>query len=167
MLTYTLLIPSNSTGQLCSVDQLYSIQNSTGTVSASNILSFVTQVITGGLPILGVQQSLTCNNCTKEAYNIFISNVPQAITSSDNSSISSQCGANFTGSLTFYLSLVSLVSIVNRVPITDRNTPGGISQTASGNSLPDTKNNGALQSFALWDGLTILSGLGILLTILL
>ena len=164
MLTYTLLILSNSTGQLCSVDQLYSIQNSTGTVSASNILSFVTQVITGGLPILGVQQSLTCNNCTKEAYNIFISNVPQAITSSDNSSISNQCGANFTGSLTFYL---SLVSTVNRVPTTDRQTPAGISQTASGNSLPDANKNGALESFALWDGLTILFGLGIFLTVLL
>src|SRR5712691_2661879 len=94
MLTYTLLMhsTSNNTGRLCAVDQLYGIQNNTGTVSASNILSFLTQVITGGLPILGSQQSFTCNNCTKEVYNIVISNVPQAITSSANSSISNQCG---------------------------------------------------------------------------
>lgn len=109
MLTYTLLMLSNKTGQLCAVDQLYGIQNNTGTVSASNILSFVTQVITGGLPIIGSQQSFTCNNCTKEVYNIVISNVPQVITSSANSSISNQCGASFIGSPTFYLSLVSIV----------------------------------------------------------
>jgi len=127
MLTYTLSIPSNSTGQLCSVDQLYGIQNSTGTVTASNIFNFLTQVFTGGLPILGVQQSLSCNNCTKEAYNIVISNVPQVITSSANSSISNQCGASFIGSPTFYLSLVSIVySSFNRWQntirdITDRN----------------------------------------------
>jgi hypothetical protein len=54
------------------------------------------------------------------------------------------------------------------VPLTDGKTPEGISQTAAGNSLPTTNNNSAaLQSLALWDGLTILTGLGIFLTVLL
>jgi len=140
-----LCLKDNSTGQLCSVDQLYGIQNSTGTVTAGNIFNFLTQVFTGGLPILGVERSLSCNNCTKEAYNIAISNVPQIITSSANSSISNQCGASFI----------------------DGNTPSGISQTATGNSLPDTNKSGALKSFALWDGLAILSGLGVFLMVLL
>jgi len=98
MLTqYTSLTPSDNTGQLCAVEQLSAIQNATGTVSANNLLSFVPQVITGGVPGLGAPQSMSCNSCTKEAYNIIVSNAPEAITSSANSSISGQCGADFIG----------------------------------------------------------------------
>ena len=53
------------------------------------------------------------------------------------------------------------------VLLTDGETPSGVSQAAAGNSLPDTSKSGALKSFALWDGLTILSSLGVFLTVLL
>jgi hypothetical protein len=146
------------------VEQLSGIQNATGTVSANNILSFVPQVITGGLPVLGAPQSMSCNNCTKEAYNIIVSNTPEAITSSANSSISGQCGANFTGPPTFNLSLATVVHTFS----TDGKTPTGISQTAAGTSLAKTKaSSGALRSFALSDGLMILIGFGTLFAVLL
>jgi hypothetical protein len=164
MLTqYTSLTPSDSTGQLCAVEHLSGIQNATGTVSANNVLSFVPQVITGGLPVLGAPQSMTCHNCTKEAYNIIISNTPEAITSGANSSISGQCGANFIGPPTSYLSLAPVVHNFS----TDGKTPAGISQTAAGNSLAKTKtSSGALRSLALSDGLMILIGFGALFAVL-
>jgi hypothetical protein len=161
---YTSLTPSDSTGQLCTVEHLYGIQNSTGTVNANNLFSLVPQVITGGLPVLGAPQSMTCDNCTKEAYNIVISNVPQVITSGANSSISGQCGASFIGSPTFYLSLALVVDKFS----TDGNTPAGVSQTAADTSLAKTKgSNGALRSLALWDELMILFGFGTLFAVLL
>ena len=165
MLTYLVSsTPSDSTGQLCAAEDLYGIQNATGTVSANNIFSLVPQVITGGLPVLGAPQSMSCNNCTKEAYNIILSNEPQVITSGANSSISGQCGADFIGPPTFYLSLAPSVDSLS----TDGKTPGGISQTAAGTSLPKLKNSsGALPSLALWDGLMILFGFGTLFAVLL
>ena len=160
---YTSLTPSDSTGQLCTVEHLYGIQNSTGTVNANNFFLLVPQVITSGLPILGAPQNMTCDNCTKEAYNIIISNVPEVITSGANSSISGQCGAGFIGSPTFYLSL----ALVDKSS-TDGKTPAGVSQTAAGNSLAKTKgSNGALRSLALWDELMILFGFGTLFAVLL
>jgi hypothetical protein len=149
------------------VEELYDVQNNTGTISANNLFSFVPQVFTSGLPVLGYQQGTTCNNCTKEAYNIIISNVPQIITSSDNSSISNQCGASFIGLPTFYQLLAPVVDSF----YTDGKTPSGISQTAAGSSLPNTSSssskNGVLRSLSPWDGLTILTGLGSLFAVLL
>jgi hypothetical protein len=101
-LTHTSFI-STSDNQLCAVDQLYSIQNKTGTVSVDNLTPILPQLLTAGLPVYGLPQNLSCNNCTKEAYNIVLVNDPQAITSSANSSISGQCGASFIG-----MSLISL-----------------------------------------------------------
>jgi hypothetical protein len=165
MLTpYTSLTPSDNTGQLCAVEQLSGVQNATGTVNANNFLSFVPQLITGGLPVLGAPQSMSCNNCTKEAYNIIVSNAPEAITSSANSSISGQCGADFIGPPTYYLSLAHVVHTF----YTDGKTPTGISQTAAGTSLAKTKSSsGALRLLALSDGLTILIGFGTLTAFLL
>jgi len=134
-------LKDDNASQLCVVEELYSIQNQTGTINANN----VPNIITGGIPSL--QNNTTCNSCNKEAYNIVIENVPQLITSSDKSNISNQCGASFI----------------------DGKTPAGISQTAVGNSLPNTNMNsksGALR-LALWDGLTVLSGLGTFLAVLL
>lgn len=96
LLTYTSFTPSNNTNELCPVEGLYDIQNATGTISVDNVFSLIPQIISGGLPV-GVGQNATCNNCTKAAYNILLSNVPQAITSNDNSTISNQCGASFLG----------------------------------------------------------------------
>jgi len=129
------------TNQLCAVEGLYDIQNKTGTLSLNNISTIA--------PFS--EQDVACSNCTKAAYNIILSNDPEVITSSVNSSLSNQCGANFL----------------------DGRTPAGIRQTAVGNSLSNSTgqstvdNNGALGSLAVWDGLTSLAGLGVVLTVLL
>jgi len=140
-----------SDNQLCAVDQLYSIQNSSGTIGIDKFFSLVPQVITAGLPVGNQPQNISCNNCTKEAYNIILANDPQAITSSTNSSISNQCGASFL----------------------DGGTPEGISQTATQSTLPKTSGqgngngNGAFRPLPLWDGITTVAGLGVFLTVLL
>ncbi|KAI0287162.1 hypothetical protein BC826DRAFT_71331 [Russula brevipes] len=74
------------TNQLCAVEGLYDIYNKTGTNNISTIVA----------PIFS-EQDVVCSNCTKAAYNIVLSNVPEVITSSVNSSLSNQCGANFLG----------------------------------------------------------------------
>ncbi|KAI0297173.1 hypothetical protein BC826DRAFT_1184796 [Russula brevipes] len=136
-----LCLHDSSTNQLCAVEGLYDIQNKTGTLSLNNISTIA--------PFS--EQDVACSNCTKAAYNIILSNDPEVITSSVNSSISNQCGANFL----------------------DGRTPAGITQTAVGNSLSNSTgqstvdNNGALGSLAVWDGLKSLAGLGVVLTVLL
>ncbi|KAI9509737.1 hypothetical protein F5148DRAFT_977911, partial [Russula earlei] len=92
-----LCLQDNATRQFCAVDTLYGVQNNTGTVSIDNISSQLFQVLWGGLPALGFSPGLTCNNCTKTAYNIILSNAPQAITSDENTTISNQCGPSFIG----------------------------------------------------------------------
>ena len=84
------IFPSNNASQLCLIEQLYNIQNNTGTLTADDIVS--PELI---VPILTLPQNVTCNNCTKEAYNIIITKYPQDITSHTNSTISNQCGADF------------------------------------------------------------------------
>jgi hypothetical protein len=81
--------PSNSTNQLCAVEGLYVIQNKTGALSINNISAIV--------PPICSEQDVACSNCTKAAYNIILANDPEIITSSVNSSLSNQCGANFLG----------------------------------------------------------------------
>ncbi|KAH9986529.1 hypothetical protein BJV74DRAFT_718044, partial [Russula compacta] len=105
-------LKDNNTNQLCPVEGLYDIQNATGTISVDNVFSLIPQILFVGLPV-GQGQNTTCNNCTKAAYNILHSNIPQNITSDDNSTISNQCGASFL----------------------DGKTPAGISETAAGSSL--------------------------------
>jgi hypothetical protein len=143
------------------VEELNNIQKQTGTVTTKD----VPNIITGGIPSL--QQNTTCDSCHKEAYNIIIANVPQLVTSSDKSNISNQCGASFLGRSILCLRLAPVVDNF----FTDGQTPAGISQTAVGTSLPNTNTNtnsksGALR-LALWDGLTVLSGLGTFLAVLL
>jgi len=102
-------LQDNNANQLCIIEELYSVQNVTGILT-------IPKLITDGLPVLNLPQNVTCNNCTKEAYNIIITNTPQVVTSDDNSTLSKQCGANFL----------------------DGNTPAGISQTAAGSGLSKT-----------------------------
>jgi len=83
-------------------------KNKTGTLSINNISTIVAPNFS--------EQDVACSNCTKAAYNIVLSNNPEVITSSVNSSLSNQCGANFL----------------------DGKTPAGITQTAVGNSLPNS-----------------------------
>jgi len=94
-----LCLYDNSTNELCAVEGLYDIYNKTGTNNISTIVA----------PIFS-EQDLACSNCSKAAYNIVLSNVPEVITSSVNSSVSNQCGVSFL----------------------DGRTPAGITQTAVG-----------------------------------
>jgi hypothetical protein len=107
-------LKDNNASQLCIIEELYNIQNNTGTLTPDDIFS--SQLI---LPILTLPQNMTCNNCTKEAYNIIITKYPQDITSHTNSTISKQCGADFL----------------------DGKTPADISQTAAGSSLSKSSGN--------------------------
>jgi len=107
-------LKDNNASQLCLIEELYNIQNNTGTLTPDDIYS--SQLI---LPILTLPQNVTCNNCTKEAYNIINTKYPQDITSHTNSTISKQCGADFL----------------------DGKTPADISQTAAGSSLSKSSGN--------------------------
>jgi len=104
--------PSNNANQVCVIEELYDIQNVTGTLSADKVFSLFAE----GLPVLSLPQTVTCNNCTKEAYNIIITETPRVITSDGNSTLSNRCGADFL----------------------DGSTPAGISQTAAGSGLSKT-----------------------------
>lgn len=84
---------SNNASQLCVIEELYDIQNSTGTTLSADVIFSLKTVA----PLLDLPQNVKCNNCTKEAYNIIINEAPQAITSDENSTISKQCGADFLG----------------------------------------------------------------------
>ena len=101
---YADILPSNNTNELCVIDELYDIQNTTGTISADDLFSpnFFA-------PVLSLPQNVTCNNCTKEAYNILLTEAPQAITSDENSTIAKQCGANFLGLPPAFTQLLSII----------------------------------------------------------
>jgi hypothetical protein len=162
---YILTTPSDNTSQLCTVEHLYGIQNTSGTVSTSKLFSLLPQVITGGLPVLGAPQSMTCDNCTKEAYNIIISNAPKR-----SRPVPIQA---YRASVVPIL-LVRQHFICHRdtsltISLADGKTPAGVSQTAAGESLAKTStsnSNGVLRSLVLWDGMMILLGFGTLLAVL-
>jgi len=135
-------LKDNNASQLCVIDELYDIQNATGTLSVDEIFSLKTLA-----PLLTLPQNVKCNNCTKEAYNILLTEAPQAITSDKNSTISKQCGADFL----------------------DGKTPAAISQTASGSSLAKSSGDGhAIPSpLLLRDISATLVGLAVFLAVLL
>jgi hypothetical protein len=132
-------LKDNNANQLCLIEELYSIQKVTGTLSAADVISYLPGVI--NLP-----QNVTCNNCTKEAYNIIITEAPQLITSDGNSTLSNQCGADFLNG----------------------QTPAGISQTAADSSLTKTSgNSNVAQGPLLLDAPASLVGLAVFLAALL
>ncbi len=103
------ILPSDNANQLCVIEELYNIQNVTGTLSADNVFSLFPKLIAAGLPALGLPQNVTCNNCTKEAYNIIIAETPQVITSDGNSTLSKQCGADFLGLPSSFIRPLSVI----------------------------------------------------------
>jgi hypothetical protein len=100
------IFPSNNASQLCLIEELYNVQNATGTLTTDDIFS--PQLI---VPILTLPQNVTCNNCTKEAYNIINTKYPQDITSHTNSTISNQCGADFLGLPSSFIQLLSVFDL--------------------------------------------------------
>ncbi|KAH9040636.1 hypothetical protein EDB85DRAFT_1924382 [Lactarius pseudohatsudake] len=129
-------LKDNNANQLCLIEEF-----------ADNIFSLFPKLIAEGLPALGLSQNVTCSNCTKEAYNIIITESPQAITSDENSTLSKQCGSDFL----------------------DGKTPASISQTAAGSDLSNTNgdSNIALRPLRLRGAPTSLIGLAIFLAALL
>lgn len=100
------IFTSNNASQLCLIEELYNIQNGTGTPLTTDVI-FSPELI----PILTLPQNATCNNCTKEAYNIIITKYPQVITSDTNSSISKQCGADFLSLQPSFIRPLSMVDL--------------------------------------------------------
>ncbi|THH17723.1 hypothetical protein EW146_g3138 [Bondarzewia mesenterica] len=116
-------LQDTSANELCVTETLSGIQNATGTLSINNIVSLVPQILAGSSA--NIPQNVTCSNCAKEAYNIFNNFFPTLLTSSDKSSVQTECGSSFT----------------------DGTQPSHITQTANGLSL--AQNNSALASFAI------------------
>ncbi|KAI0266865.1 hypothetical protein BC834DRAFT_873923 [Gloeopeniophorella convolvens] len=136
-------LKDDNANQLCIVEELYDLQNATGTLSFNGIVSLIPKVLTGDTSFL--PQNATCSSCNKVAYNIIATQSPQAIDSNSNSTVSKTCGADFLNG----------------------QQPSGISQTAAGLSLAQpASGNGAVPSIPLRDTLSFLAGLGVVFTAL-
>lgn len=81
---------SNST--FCTTQLLTNLQSVVGTLSASNIISKIPTLVAG---LTSIPTSITCNDCTKEMYNVIVHQQPQ-LNSSIQSGFSGECGASFT-----------------------------------------------------------------------
>jgi len=82
----------SSTETFCATQLLTNLQSAIGTISASNIVSLLPSVISG---TKSVPSNVTCNDCTKEMYNVFAHSQP-SLNSTISQSFSSECGADFT-----------------------------------------------------------------------
>ncbi|TFY83009.1 hypothetical protein EWM64_g1000 [Hericium alpestre] len=111
----------NNAQSLCVTQTLNNIQASNGQLSLNGIISLVPKVASGGLGALNLSQNETCTDCLKEAYNLVSSEQPQLLSSDVNSTISGQCGADFT----------------------DGDVPGNVVQTANGLALAKNGSNAA------------------------
>ncbi|CCM06262.1 uncharacterized protein FIBRA_08512 [Fibroporia radiculosa] len=78
---------------LCVTETLTNVQKYVGPITASNVQSIVSKALAGSLP--DVPSNVTCTNCTRAALDIVNTNFP-GLLSGGNSTISGQCGANFT-----------------------------------------------------------------------
>ena len=88
-----IILPSTSANELCITEELYQIQNVTGTITTSNIASIINQISSGDQSI---PQNVTCGNCSKAAYTIASKDFPQLVSNS-TSHVQATCGSSFTG----------------------------------------------------------------------
>jgi len=86
-------LKDTSANALCITELLTDIQNSVGTLSISNIITIIPNIVSGSSTI---PKNVTCNDCTKQAYNVVNKNFPGLISSSDATGLSTACGASFT-----------------------------------------------------------------------
>ncbi|KAF5361057.1 hypothetical protein D9756_005000 [Leucocoprinus leucothites] len=100
----------------CLVSTLSTIEGVTGPLTIDNILQMVMLRNVPSLP-----SNVTCSDCTKAAYNILRTDVPNLV-SDASSDLQQTCGANFT----------------------DGNNPSGISQSAVDSSGSGSQDNGAM-----------------------
>jgi hypothetical protein len=85
-----LKLSSNNT--FCATQLLTNLQSVIGTISSSNIVSLLPSIVSGGKSI---PSSVTCNDCTKEMYNIVAHSQP-SLNATISQGFSSECGADFT-----------------------------------------------------------------------
>lgn len=111
-------LDDTSTSTFCVTEVLTNIQSARTTLSLNNIVALVTKLVSG--QSTGIPSSAVCTNCTKAAYTILSQGLPE-IASTVQSSISSECGTNYT----------------------DGQMPSGIQETAS-NSSSTTSSSGAI-----------------------
>ncbi|KAI0062922.1 hypothetical protein BV25DRAFT_1838024 [Artomyces pyxidatus] len=121
-------LKDDSANELCVTEELNALQSAVGSLTINTITGLIPKVLAGGFSSLNLPNNATCNSCTKEAYNLINSQMPSIISSDDNSTISSSCGADFSNGA----------------------QPSGISQTAAGLSLSNGKNtNAAMSAFPM------------------
>jgi len=97
-------LKDTSTKTLCVTETLTNIQSVLGTLSISNLEN----VVANALALTSFPTNVTCTDCIKQAYNIFVKDFPSEV-SGLAGPLQSQCGASFT----------------------DGNTPGDVSDIAS------------------------------------
>lgn len=85
---------TNNNNTLCLTETLDNLEPYTGPLTASNIESLVSKIVDGSVPSL--PSNVTCTDCTKAAYNIVQKNYGDLVDGYAGS-ISSTCGASFTG----------------------------------------------------------------------
>lgn len=85
-----LKLSTNNT--FCATQLLTNLQSAVGTLSASNLISKIPTIVAG---LGSVPTSVTCNDCTKEMYNVIAHQQPQ-LNSTIQGGFSGECGASFT-----------------------------------------------------------------------
>ncbi|KAG1752936.1 hypothetical protein EDB19DRAFT_1670665 [Suillus lakei] len=86
-------LKDTSTSTLCVPELLTNIQSATTTLSLNNIVALVTKLVSG--QSTGISSSVFCTDCTQAAYTVLSQGLP-GIASTAQSSVSSECGANYT-----------------------------------------------------------------------
>jgi len=87
-------LQDTSENQNCAIETLYAIQNSTTTLSLTNIVGLVSKASSGQTTSL--PSNISCSSCAKAAYLTVQQAEPALITSDISSAVQQQCGANFT-----------------------------------------------------------------------
>ncbi|EGO00034.1 hypothetical protein SERLA73DRAFT_180411 [Serpula lacrymans var. lacrymans S7.3] len=87
-------LQDTSANENCAIETLYAIQNSTTTLSLTNIAGLISKVMSGQSS--GIPSNISCTSCAKAAYVTIQQSMPALISSSVSSDAQQQCGANFT-----------------------------------------------------------------------
>ena len=86
----------------CIVQTLTNFEKIVGTLSISNILSYL-ESPNGKVDSALQQKDFTCTSCTKQAYNTIKTDFPDVVADIDDV-VKDQCGASFLGTCSFLFS---------------------------------------------------------------
>lgn len=87
-------LQDTSTNQNCLTETLYGIQNSTTTLSVTNIIGLFGNLMSGN--VANIPKNVTCTDCTHAAYTLATKSPLSGYLSGANSDVSSYCGSDFT-----------------------------------------------------------------------